>query len=974
MLQRKKLLLSISLLFICFCLFIILAWVAPNKSGIGSVKKNFYNKLHAHFSNKIRGFIYKHDREVNDIGKTRKLPLMHLYLSRKDIAHFYELRRKYEIGDHFYYLENNKWRKALLGFNGRQYKIKIKALGKAPASSHKKGKFISYSIKLKGNEQIYNANRFNLVIRERINFWSKIYLDLAKRFGLIYQKLKPIRIAINDWEEKVFYFEYRLNEKYMESINEASLKILGHPNAFFCNLVNESGSVNSTALIKDRSLIIGAEPLDLRNGAYSHPLYPPFREEEYFNKFNVAFKKSSFPEKYKKEIYEHYLDFNLSLKRGNYRNAVKCLDFDYITSFIAATAIGGFSQHGFTVGNLYVFLDIANGKFYPLFVRDANAGLLSIKSGETLGQSIPHNAYLHTDKDKYSFDLFHAVLRNDHFRQEIYKKLYQFIKENAEATIDQHYKLWVSTAKMHYFGWLKMVLDRLGIQKYKDFTGRNIRTIKQYLETSNPEISVLPIDNGVILEVQPKSMPAIRFNKLVLKELPSSLLHVEKVRIKLITTSSDNIEKVEEAQDHIIIKSNAIHLTDPVSGFDFSTALSRYSEKVRRKYYLIVEFECNDKLTLSKANLDIGLINTVTGKDVSLKDVTIHNGEGEVDNYCSLTTKKEDSFINWERTHKYLNVSRTRKDELVIHPGVYEIHEDLFIPDKLKLVIEAGTTLLLAKDKAIIGYNGLEVRGASEKPVIITSINPDKPFGTIGILGDKKTSSDIRYLHLTNGRERWIDGVYFSGGISFHYNHSVKISNSTISGNKADDGLNIKYSRVLIEDSTFKDNNADQVDIDSCLGSVINSHFNFSNAGDNNGDGLDISGSDILVKDSTFSGFRDKGLSVGEKSNVLLNNNTFYNNNMGTAIKDLSHVYFIGNTFDNNTMDINVYQKKSIFGGGRIYLVPENKRRYKIEYSLDKKSSVCYFPGVTIPIRLESIKNGEDVQNMFKRMGEIKFQ
>jgi hypothetical protein len=73
-------------------------------------------------------------------------------------------------------------------------------------------------------------------------------------------------------------------------------------------------------------------------------------------------------------------------------------------------------------------------------------------------------------------------------------------------------------------------------------------------------------------------------------------------------------------------------------------------------------------------------------------------------------------------------------------------------------------------------------------------------------------------------------------------------------------------------------------------------------------------------------------------------------------------------------MDINVYQKKSIFGGGRIYLVPENKRRYKIEYSLDKKSSVCYFPGVTIPIRLESIKNGEDVQNMFKRMGEIKFQ
>jgi hypothetical protein len=973
MFQRKKLLLSISLLSICFCLFIILAWVVPNISGIASVEKYFYNKLPVH-SNKIKGFISKHDREVKDIGKRRKLPLMHLYLSRKDIAHFYELRRKYEIGDHFYYLNNNKWRKALLEYNGIQYKIKIKALGKDPANSHKQGKFISYSIKLNGNEQIYNANRFNLVIRERLKFWSKIYLDLAKRFGLIAQKLKPIRIAINEWEEKVFYFEYRLNEKYMESINKESLKILGHPNAFFYNLMNESGSINKSALVADRSLIVGAEPLYLRNGAYSHPLYPPFSEEKYFNKFGIAFKKSSFPSIYKQEIYEYYLMFNQSLVNGNYRNAIKYLDFNYMTSFVAAVAIGGFSEHMFTVGNLYVFLDIANGKFYPLFVRDANAGLLSIKPRETLGQSIPHNAYLHTDKDKYSFDLFHAVFRSDYYRQEIYKKLYQFIKESGDATIDQHYKLWVSTAKMHYFGWIKIVLDRLGVQKYKDFTGRNIRTIKQYLEKSSPEVAISPISNGLIIEIRPKSMSALQFDKLVLKELPSSLLHAEKVRIKLITTSLDNIEKVEEAQSHITNKSNEIHLTDSVSNFQFFSALSRYSEKVPRKYYLIVEFEDIDRLALSKANVDLSLINAVTAMKISSKDVTIYDGERIFDKYHSLLTTKDDSFIDWEGEHKFLNVSLTQENELVIHPGVYKIHEDLIIPNKLKLIIEAGTTLLLAEDKALVAYNGLEVRGTAEKPVIITSIYPDKPFGTIGILGDEKTSSDIRYLHLSNGSERWIGGVYFSGGISFHYNNSVEIFNSTISGNKADDGLNIKHSNVLITDSTFMDNSADQVDLDYCTGSAINSTFYFSNIDDNNGDGLDISGSSILVKDSRFNGFRDKGLSVGEKSKTALFNNAFYNNNMGAAIKDLSHAYFIGNTFNNNEKDINVYQKKAIFGGGRIYLVPENKRGYKIEYSLDKKSSIRYFPGVTIPIRLESIKNGEDVQNMFKTMGEIKFQ
>ena len=935
-----------------FCLFIVFAWVVQSKSGGGYVEEYLFKKYTRTFIN-IMYFLKKHDGEVANVGKTMELPLLHMFFPRKDIAHFYELYRRYETGDKAYYLENNKWRKVQLEYNGKQYKIKAKSHAKSP-SRHKKGKHISLSIKLMGKEQIANTNRFNLIIREKISFWAVIYLDLASRFNLLAQEIKPIRVAINDWEEKIYYFEHRLNDKYMESINKASFKILRH-----------SPFDERLGGTRDKSLIVPSEILSSRN--------QEFLQEDFGNKFNVAFKKSSFPEKYKKEIYEHYLDFNLSLKKGNYKNAVKYLDFDYITSFIAATAIGGFDGHMFNPGNLYVFLDIANGKFYPLFVRDSKASLLGINEGETLGQSLLHNVYLQ-GQQPYSFDLFHAVLRNDHFRQEIYNKLYRFIGNSGDETISQHKKIWISTAEMHYLGWLKIVLDRLGIQKYKDFTGQNMKTIKLYLETSNPEISVLPIDNGVILEVQPMSMSALRFNKLVLKGLPSSLLHVEKARIKLVTTSSGNIEKVEESQNHITIKSNGIHLTDYVSGFDFSTALSRYSEKVPRKYYLIVEFECNDKLALSKANLDIGLINNVTGKGVFLNDITIYNGEGGINNYYRLATKNDDSFIYWERTHKFLNVSRTRENELVIHPGVYEVHEDLFIPDKLKLIIESGTTLLIAKDKALIGYGGLEVRGTSEKPVIITSINPDEPFGTIGILGDEKTSSDIRYLHLSNGSERWIGGVYFSGGISFHYNNSVEIFNSTISGNKADDGLNIKHSNVLITDSTFMDNSADQVDLDYCTGSAINSTFYFSNIDDNNGDGLDISGSSILVKDSRFNGFRDKGLSVGEKSKTALFNNAFYNNNMGAAIKDLSHAYFIGNTFNNNEKDINVYQKKAIFGGGRIYLVPEDKRSYEIKYSLDKKSSVRYFPGVTIPIRLESIKNGEDVQNMFKRMGEIKFQ
>ena len=164
---------------------------------------------------------------------------------------------------------------------------------------------------------------------------------------------------------------------------------------------------------------------------------------------------------------------------------------------------------------------------------------------------------------------------------------------------------------------------------------------------------------------------------------------------------------------------------------------------------------------------------------------------------------------------------------------------------------------------------------------------------------------------------RWINGIFFSGGFSIHYSEEVILRNSRIEGNHADDGVNFKYVHsVLIENTLFQDNFADQVDLDSSNGRVINSQFFNKQKTSLNGDGIDTSGSDVLISNSIFTGFNDKGISSGERSNVIIHKCKLHNNNIGVAVKDLSRAFFVDVDFNNNYKDVAAYRKKHVFGGG----------------------------------------------------------
>ena len=269
----------------------------------------------------------------------------------------------------------------------------------------------------------------------------------------------------------------------------------------------------------------------------------------------------------------------------------------------------------------------------------------------------------------------------------------------------------------------------------------------------------------------------------------------------------------------------------------------------------------------------------------------------------------------------------------------YLIDERTIIPAGYTVVIEAGTKILLEPRMSLLSYSPFMINGTKEQPVIVTANKPDQPFGTFAFVGSGKDKCNINWLNISGGSEDRIHGLYLSGAFCL-YHTDVDLNDCVISNNKADDGLNIKFGKVNLTRCIFEKNYADQVDLDFCTGVVTGCSFN-NNKGDSNGDGLDFSGSSVIVYNSSFNKFDDKGMSIGEESNISVTSCIFSDNKLGMAIKDLSVVKMDSCTFKGNKLVISLYRKKQMFGGGTLI---EGKGNYyennKNKFETDNLSKV----------------------------------
>ncbi|MGB0391041.1 MAG: CotH kinase family protein, partial [Salibacteraceae bacterium] len=242
----------------------------------------------------------------------------------------------------------------------------------------------------------------------------------------------------------------------------------------------------------------------------------------------------------------------------------------------------------------------------------------------------------------------------------------------------------------------------------------------------------------------------------------------------------------------------------------------------------IVKFN-EDSIRIKK----IKFINTITGDTLLKKHVHINEIIEPEMGY------NQDLFSTLNSN----NISYTFSDSVItIKPGVYELVSDIIVPSSYTLVLSEGVTLNMGEKVNIIVKGDLRAIGTSERKIVVKNKNEFKNFGVFAVLGqDKRAILNLDHFHISGGSEIIKYGISFTSQFAA-YNSDVTILNSKFSGSMGDDGLNIKYGNVSINNCDFTGNKADQVDLDFCKGKVSNSSFKPSLI-DSNGDGLDVSGS-----------------------------------------------------------------------------------------------------------------------------------
>lgn len=243
--------------------------------------------------------------------------------------------------------------------------------------------------------------------------------------------------------------------------------------------------------------------------------------------------------------------------------------------------------------------------------------------------------------------------------------------------------------------------------------------------------------------------------------------------------------------------------------------------------------------------------------------------------------------------------------------GVQKFWANIVIPPGVPFRILPGTEIGFGRDVSILSYAPVFIEGTARNPVRFVR-STGHPWGVFAVLNAKEKSR-IEWAEFDGGSEAKINGAYVTGMVAFHAS-PVSISDATFRHARGDDGLNIKYIPADLKRLRFEDNAADAVDIDVAgSGSLEDSVVLVNDVKDSNGDGVDLSWSHILLKNVVVRGSGDKCVSIGERSETVIQNSVLEGCAIGIAVKDGSRAKAEHVTLRKNKVGIAGYVKKPFF-------------------------------------------------------------
>lgn len=295
----------------------------------------------------------------------------------------------------------------------------------------------------------------------------------------------------------------------------------------------------------------------------------------------------------------------------------------------------------------------------------------------------------------------------------------------------------------------------------------------------------------------------------------------------------------------------------------------------------------------------------------------------------------------------------------------YFITNDVHIESGGTLIVNPGVEIQFAKEKSIYVNGKLLVEGNINAPVSLMSYYPSDKWGAI-CFDSTSQSSELNYVnisHATHGS----DPVNFFAAVSalkstvtlnhVNFNNctlpvSSQWSNMTIDGchfeniYEVGDYINCNGGNIAIMNSVFEGNeiaDMDAIDLGLMTGSTLIQNNIIRDFSGDNTDGIDIgdASTNVIIKNNIILNCRDKGISVGQGSNVQVIRNAIAGCNMGMGIKDsLSFASIINNTFYNNDVGVACFEKNLNAGGGKANIINSIFSKNNASYTIDELSEI----------------------------------
>ncbi len=420
-----------------------------------------------------------------------------------------------------------------------------------------------------------------------------------------------------------------------------------------------------------------------------------------------------------------------------------------------------------------------------------------------------------------------------------------------------------------------------------------------YFDSSSGKLELMPRD---VEFGSPKESLAVWQNSFISRLLadPEIRKNVEK-RISEYVSDEKNLEDDVRFYDELWEKTKRDFFAD--------SAKSQSSSDVKKK----VE-ECRSWIAGNFENLR---------KQISENGFLNFDLSEQKGNYTGM--EKRGSFSTFDQISQSIDefVSRhpvfvkTGENKVKLFGGNYYFNETIIVPKGLELTVGAGTTIYFGKNTSLISYSPVWVVGNADLPVRIARLNPKESWGTFAVIGTKNKKSEFNNVYFSGGSGAVVHGIYISGMLAVH-DGDVDIWNSRFENAGDDDAVNIKSGKFVIKNSIFKNNAFDAIDSDSSEGEITGCEF-FDNLGID-GDSIDLSFSEVLIKDNNIKGCGDKGISVGEQSRPVIENDSIKGCPIGIAVKDDSYAQIKNCNLIENGVGVSLYRKKQIFGGGKAFL------------------------------------------------------